>query len=349
MKSLKTNIKEDYKISQNKKNNKAFIIITIILLIIFSALGGIEFLNIEVYYQKKVHLVFSYILIELMIIYYISIFIHEVGHLTILKLCGYNLKIFAVGPIILINDNGKFKLRLKITSLVTGGLTMIDMNRAITCEEDYKAFIKDCKKILFGGTLFNIIFVLISLILMLFRATIDIGFLIFVLNILTIIGCMLPFNDISRMIDLKKNPKDISLYFVEDLTINYLINDFCKQKISNYIEEMLLKKQYNLSVLSAMIPLIEYNFIHNEEQPEEINKFLNWFTKNYESVKLTKNIFIRLTVNKLMYKIRLCNLVSEELVKEKNINKVNKHPLHKIYMEFENYVKKQIILERDSN
>ncbi len=156
------------------------------------------------------------------------------------------------------------------------------------------------------------------------------------------------FVDISRMIELNKNFNNIALYFVENLTISYRMNDFCKQKISNYIEETLIKKQYNLSILTTMIPLIEYNFINNEDQPEEINKFINWFINSYENIKLTENIVIRLTANKLMDKIRVCNLVSEEFINEKNIkiNKVNKHPLHKIYMQFESYAKKQVVLEK---
>lgn len=41
------------------------------------------------------------------LIYYISIFIHELGHYTMSRLMGIRVKLFVIGPIKYINDEKK--------------------------------------------------------------------------------------------------------------------------------------------------------------------------------------------------------------------------------------------------
>ena len=254
-----------------------------------------------------------------------------------------------MGALILINDKNNIKLRFKITNLITSGLVMIDINNAIKSDYDLFNFTKDFKKISLGGIFFNIILIFIGVCMMVFKVTIDIGFIMIIINIATIAACFLPKGYIFRVIELNKEPNKISTYFIEELVINNEINEYCKNSIYSYVESMLISRKYNVYLLNSLVKILEYIIINNESIPGEINRFVNWFIFNYNKIKNTKNFYIRIAADKLIYLIINYNLIDKNLLEKLNIEeykkKIIKHPLNKVYNEFESYRNNKLILK----
>lgn len=339
--------KDTYKMVEGKKIGWIFNIMIVTLFIIVCGLGSFEILNIQIYYQHKVNLIFSHIVLEIIIILYSSIFVHELGHFIILRKYGYNLKFFCIGPFFIIKDKENLKFKVKITSFLSGGATGIDIESSIKDEKDFVRFKKDFKRFLIGGCVLNGVFVMIGILLMSNNITIDIGFIVIFINVLSIIGCIFPLGDIEKIITLNKNPEHIFLFMQNDLLVNYEFDDFYVEKIVGFVNEILLKRQYNYEVLTCVISLIEYNIIHNRAQPEEFNKFFCWIICNHETFKSKHNLLIRHKINMIITKIIDFKLVPEELIKKENIKSVRKikEPIHNLYNEFEGYRRNKGILE----
>ncbi|MDF2885448.1 MAG: peptidase family [Clostridiaceae bacterium] len=330
--------KDTYKIVEGKNFGWIINIITFILFISVCGFGSFEIFNIQIYYQRKANLIFSHIVLEIIIILYISIFVHELGHLIISRKYGYNLKFFCVGPFFIIKDKEKLKFKIKITSFLLGGAAGIDIQSSIEDEKDFIRLKKDFKKFLIGGCIFNGLFAMLGILLMFNNVTIDIGFIIVFINILSITGCIFPLGDIEKMdiekmISLNKNTEHIFLFMQNDLLINYEVNDFYREKIVDFVNKMLSEGRYNYDVLTCMLSLIEYNIIHDKLQPQEFDSFLYWLTYNHETLEFQHKFLIRHKINNIITKII-----------EKFIRRI-KEPLNNLYMELEGYRKNKNILE----
>ncbi|AJA47391.1 peptidase family M50 [Clostridium pasteurianum DSM 525 = ATCC 6013] len=337
----------EYTLIEDKKVKRIFNIMIFILFVSICAFGSFELLKIQIYNQHKDDLNFLHIVLKIIIILYMSIFIHELGHLVIARIYKYDLKFFCAGPFFILKDKGKLKFKIKITAFLFGGATGIDLQASVKSEEDFIKLKKEFKSFLLGGCIFNGLFAIIGTFLMLNNTTIDVGFIIVLINILSIIGCIFPLGDIEKIIILNKNSEHIFLFMQNDLSINYAVNDFYREKIVDFVNIRLMAGQYNYDVLTCMLSLIEYNIVHHKPQPEEFNRFLYWLIHNHETLKSQHKFLIRHKINSIITRIIDFRLLPEDLIEGKKVKVMRtiKEARNSAYIEFEEYRKNKNILE----
>lgn len=91
-------------------------------------------------------------LILLEILFYFSIFLHELGHCLVLKRAGYQIKAFVVGPFVLINNDGHKRLRIRFSGvLMKGGFVLPAISNKIVDEKSCEKYISDYINFLYGG------------------------------------------------------------------------------------------------------------------------------------------------------------------------------------------------------
>lgn len=339
----------EYILIEDKKVKRISNIMIFILFFIICAFGSFELLNIQIYNQHKDDLNFLHIVLKIIIILYISILIHELGHLVIARICKYDLKFFCAGPFFILKDKGKLKFKIKITTFLFGGATGIDLQASVKSEEDFIKLKKEFKSFLLGGCIFNGLFAIIGIFLMLNSTTIDVGFIIVLINILSIIGCIFPLGDIEKIIILNKNSEHIFLFMQNDLLINSEVNDFYRKKIVDFVNKKLIAGQYNYDVLTCMLSLIEYNIVHNKPQSEEFNSFLYWLIRNHETIKSQHKFLIRHKINSIITRIIDSRLLPEDLIEGKKVKVTRriKEAQNSVYIEFEEYRKNKSFLESE--
>lgn len=142
---------------------------------------------------------------------------------------------------------------------------------------------------------------------------------------------------------LNENPKNMIPYFAENLRLEYPINEYCMQIAIDYIDEALKQRKIDVLTLNLIDAFLEYNYIENKNFTEETLRFLHWFVNNFDELILTKSIAIRVAAINLINRIDNYKTITEKAKKISNIKKykMKKHPLHKIYIEFDSYAKKQ--------
>ena len=338
---------DKYKMNEICKNKMNFLII--VFLIVF--LIGSSFVYIKFLFEyKKLNVSFFMIVVEIIIIQYISIYFHELGHIVVSNFFKYRLKLLVMGPLMVMNEEGNLRWKFKITFFLGGGITIIDTNGKISCESDYMKFYNDFKKIMLGGVFFNLIFTIICILGSLIFSTMDIALLVFIINVFMIFSCMLSSGDIYKVMDLDKNFNNLALYLVEEFRISHIMNNFCKQKIYDYVEKFLINREYNSLILSIISIILECNCINGEYETVEIRNFIQWFIYNFENIKF-QNIEIANSANNLMKKVILRNYIVNDYITNKNIElmKVRNTIMHKVYMEFKSYRENQILMEKIYN
>ena len=339
---MKTN-KEIYSIQDQIKYKKRYKTIILLLTILISYVGGYYYLMIKVNVQHKTGLNFYKICLEVLFIYYISVFFHEIGHLTVLKLRGYDFRIFVVGILVIIKDRGCTKVKIIVSKLILGGVVIPNTNSIIIDEESYNKFIYDNKLILSGGIIFNLIMIIVGIGLFNFNLTIDRGFLLIIINTGVIISSFLPNNDISRIREINIEPNLTLRFLAEDLVINKHVNNFYMKKIICYINETLMNGNYNYLILDFIIPIIEYDLINQISLPKELVKFINWIVQNNK--KISKKVIMKIRIIKIINKLNTYKLITCTDIKEKYIEATMQHPFHKIYLNIDSYNDKQELLK----
>jgi hypothetical protein len=267
----------------------------------------------------------------------------------------YHIKLVLVGPIVLIIENDRIKVKVMNTKiLLTGGLAMIDINKSIKNEEDYNMFLKHINNILGGGVFCTILLIIIGVFIKLLNVNSFLGTILIFINLASLIGCVLPFGnsygDILLIEQLKKDPNKILLMLCENLRVEYSINHYCLKKIEQYIDSILANREFNTEILTILIPIMEHKIVNGEKLSTEVMEFLCWINSNYNYIASMGRVGLRITSHNLMEKVFQYGFISEK-IPVKNMDKYNgrQHPFHKLYLEFEGYYKKQTILMRYSN
>lgn len=315
------------------KNDKFKKILFLIPIITIMAVGFYEMMSLKVQEAHISTLAFHSIMIDIIIFYYIVIIAHELGHITVGKLCGYTVRVVIFGPFVLIKNKERYKLKIKITPILLSGLTILNLNDYIRCEDDYKKFIKNFKFITLGGVIFNFIFCIIGLIMLKF--TKYIGSSIIIMNFINIVGCCYSNGDIEILSKLKRKTKDYRVYLLEEVKINSERNTFLEKVVTEYIDKELMSKRYDVDVLSAISIIVEYSQINKEKISKEIEDFLKWFINNKKGKHISKGYLIRLKEYNLLSILYKYKIINDEYLEENNIkiNKKYRYPLYEIYKE----------------
>ncbi|MBK1810157.1 hypothetical protein JHL18_05785 [Clostridium sp. YIM B02505] len=338
----------EYTIKHSKmKHTKSTILIALIMIVV-SFYCGLELISLKTAYGRYLRFTdLCEIIINFFIIYYFSVFLHEMGHLIVYKIYRYPIKLFVVGPFVCAREEVSFKIKFKITPLVLGGSVMIDLNNVLTEKLEYNTFIKSIKRMLLGGVLVTGILVITGIGLIFSQSFRETGIILVLLNVSSVLSSMIKFGnsagDLILIKYLNKNPQNMIPYFAENLRLEYPINKYCMQIIIDYIDQALKQREINSLTLNLIDAFLEYNQIENKNFTEETLRFLNWLVNSFDELILTKSIAIRVAAINLINRIDDFKTVKENTKKITSINsyKVKKHPLYKIYIEFDSYAKKQ--------
>lgn len=338
----------EYTIKYSKMKYKKFTILIALIMIVVSFCCGLELISLKTTYGRDLRFIdLCEIIINFFIVYYFSIFLHEVGHLLVYKIYRYPIKLFVAGPFVCIREKLFLKIKFKITPLVLGGSVMLDLNNVLTEKLQYNTFIKHIKKMLLGGVLITGMLVVAGIGLIFSESFREIGIIMVLFNVSSLLSSMIKVGnsagDLILIKYLNENPRNMIPYLAENLRLEYPINKYCKQIIIDYIDEALKQREIDVLTLNLIDAFLEYNYIENRNFTEETLRFLNWFVNNFDELILTKSIAIRVVTINLINRISRYRTITEKNKEITNINKykIKKHPLHKIYIEFDSYVQKQ--------
>jgi Peptidase family M50. len=243
------------------------------------------------------------------ILYYFSIFIHEAGHYIVLKALRYKLKLFVIGPIIYIKNNKSYKLKRNRSGLLLfGGCVMPEINDIICDELSLNKCVKQYIKLLYGGIWGTIALIVSSSIFILINKYTVINLIILIINWAILINSFsndnLVFGDYCLIELLKSRPYYLVAFFQNNLATEYPLNSFVKTKMDNFLERILLKREYNELILSLIDKILDDYIIEQKMLTEELERFKNWVFDNYGQFnKVNKSLII--SIIKSSYKFLL--------------------------------------------
>lgn len=280
-----------------KKNVITDIIIGTILMI-FSFYSGIKAINITIEIQNKLLGSAFFTIIEIVIIYYASIMLHEIGHTFLLKFYKYDFRNITVGPIVIDNDE-KYKFKISKSRFFVTGFTITKISSFLKNEDDYLFLKRNFKIILLGGTCINVILIFIGIMLFNINSLMHIGYILIFINIAMIITSMFSNGDIKDFISMRKNPDRVSLYLLKEFEFEDEINNIVKVQVIRYINSMLLRRHYSLELIVAINIILNNKRKIKDENLIEIYKFLEWFKIEYRDIT-KKDVLLRVSSKKLM-------------------------------------------------
>lgn len=285
-------------------------------------------------------------LFKCLLVYVLSVFLHEIGHLVMAKRFGYPFWIFKAGSIWAFNNSFR-NINWKPSRFLSGGFVMLNFNEVITSKNKLDQFMKkDFKYISFGGMIFNILLVTIGILFMFDPRTIDFGYLLICYNIMILVAQLLNPSDLTKFWFIHKNPEKAAVVFTEELSINRKVNRFLEKLFHSFIDESLSKKMVDQYLLAIIQRVIEYNLIHHQENSKEIERFISWFNDHFDNI-ITLGMGIRISAERLMHMLIEYNMVDPKDIKSshKIPHIFHKHPFHADYLQFFSYRRKMVELE----
>ncbi len=329
-----------YELNQSSVYSPWTNLIAIIILLASMIIGAAGYFLLLNKVFGKITFSFGSFLVECLLIYLLSVFLHEMGHLFMAKRYGYPFRIFKAGGIIAFNNSFR-KITVKPSQFLTSGFVMLNYNEVITSRKNLSQFIKnDFKYIALGGMFVNFSLVIIGILLMLHTKTIEFGYLLFCYNIMILIAQLLQPSDLTRYWFIKKNPGKAAVVFTEELSTNWKVNPFLEELFDSYIEESLSTNKYDQHLLAIIQRIIESNLIHHQENSKEIDRFIIWFGDHFEQI-ITMGLGIRVSAERFMHVLKEYNMVdSKDINWRKPSPIITKHAFHSYYLNIFDYRKK---------
>lgn len=295
---------------KNINKGKGFIIIGLMFGLILGVLVTAIAINFMDIYFKREGIVIEIIKVLIVFIlvfssFYIQIIIHESGHLVFGLLSGYTFVSFRIGSATLIRNEGKWEVK-KFNIPGTGGQCLL-----MPPEAD----IENVPFVLYnlGGVIFNLIFGVIPVLIVIFIETIAPwlkGFLL-VLGFVGIISALLngiPLkatgvaNDGSNIISMVKD-KDARRAFYSQLRFNGLLSQGIRPREMN-INDFKFQSGDVSSPLNTALILMEYNYYLDKMEFEKgrellrsLNPHLNNILGIYRFEINCEKVFLELVLN----------------------------------------------------
>lgn len=264
----------------------------IIMIILFAIVGFFSGAKLSVF-QIPIILRLCLVVIFTSISMIFNIIIHEIGHIVLGVISGYEFKELKVLSFtILKDDNGKLKIKkdTKLKGTAYGGQAVLNINS--------KNFHKNSMiKMFLGGGLFNLIFSIITLILIfiinnpytniLFALNSVVGIMLFILN-LVIYKSKYMLNDGYWIYSLVKDNEAVDLLLLE-----YLIKEGVEP---NKLDDKYLNTNKEKASKYCSVALEYYRYlkaIHNldmESGKEKIKTIIE-FDSEYDITPLTGTMF----------------------------------------------------------
>lgn len=331
----------EYTCKKDKNNIK------IVLTIVLQFIGAYIMINSIYSSMDKIDIYQPIILIiQIILIYYLSILLHETGHFIMYKLYNYNIKIIIIGPIIISFDR-QIKIKCKINPLIMAGLVQPSINENIVDEKSLNEFTDNLIKILYGGIIVSILLLIVSIILITDKNLSQIGKIMFMINLYSVVGCFLNcghFTGDFKLIQIiKNNYKDILKEFSNNFRIEFPVSEELRELMKEYCVNCLKEKKYDYKLLNNIIIVLQYNIIFNEDIDDEIMKFIIWFENSLIDI-LQKSSLIEKHINMNFYNnIKIMGLASTDITDFK----YNKSEVYDVifYESFEGYREMKLILD----
>jgi hypothetical protein len=329
-----------YELNKSSKYSPWMNLVVIIILLAIMIIGAAGYFLLLNKVFGKVTFSFGSFLVECLLIYLLSIFLHEMGHLFMAKRYGYPFRIFKAGGILAFNNSFR-KINIKPSQFLTSGFVMLNYNEVITSRHHLSKFIKnDFKYIALGGMFVNFSLVIIGILFMLHTKTIEFGYLLLCYNIMILIAQLVHPSDLTRYWFIHKNPRKAAVVFTEELSINWKVNPFLEGLFDSYIEELLSTKTFDQHLLAIIQRIIESNLIHHQENSKEIDRFIIWFRDHFDQI-ITMGLGIRVSAERLMNVLKEYNMVdSKDISRRKPSPVITKHAFHTYYLNIFDYRRK---------
>ncbi|MEC1522113.1 site-2 protease family protein [Neobacillus niacini] len=334
-----------YELNKTSYYSPWMYIVTMIILLTFLVVGSIGYFLLLNKVFGEVTFSLGTFLVTSLIVYLVSVFLHEMGHLLMAKRYGYPFRIFKAGGILAFHNSFR-NISVKPSQFLTGGFVLLNYNEAITSNNKLSQFVKnDFRYIALGGMVSNGLLVIIGYLCLFHTKTFEFGFLLICFNMMILIAQFLHPSDLTRYWFIHKNPKFAAIVFTEELSINRKVNGFLEGLFQSYIEESLSNRMFDQHTFAVIQRMIEYNLIHDKESSRELNQFIRWFRENFNQI-LPLGFGIRISAQRLMNMLIEYNLIDPKDISMRNISPViHKHPFHSYYSHFSSYKQKIVELE----
>jgi hypothetical protein len=281
--------------------------INLIVFFIMVIISALFFSLIEVDLSKNENLYnnIKYILLVSIIIFYISFFLHEIGHPSIFRIYGYKLLCFKVGPISVINNNGSVEMKIDKKNIFSGA-TIPRLKDKFDKIYDINNFSREIKKSLSGGIIVNLILIIISFIVSLNITNNKTQMYMHIIQFVNLYAILCSaykkydlYGDLIAMKLIFQDKGFAVNYFTNSIKIEKGTNKILVREMEKYICRKLESGHYNTLICNDINVLLEEYILNDYKIPNEINKFNEWLLNNLE--KLEFNIH---------YKVVCINLIS---------------------------------------
>lgn len=287
-------------------------------------------------YEKDFRLAIGMFVILFLVTYSISCICHEIGHVLGAIKKGYTIRIFKCGILLIIKNNNDIKIKLKVTKSLFGGFVVINLSDKIKNDKDYENLYKDNGFISLCGIYSNILIIVIALIKNTIYKYDIVSSTFIIVNVVTIIAACSKNQDLWRAFSLDNREDLVNGILVEELLFQEENNQYIYMKVSEYINNYLIKKKYSINILCKLTYLIQYSAIFNVSLSNEIKNFLYWI--NEQNSKENKNIGIveKVIITRLIQEMQDLNILKNNTRPNRgNMNSI--HPNHKTYIEVNSY------------
>lgn len=249
---------------------------------------------------------------EIIIIFSLAIFIHEMGHLTAFLIKGYSIKFLIIGPLLFkVEDN--IRIKLKITPAIIGG-TVYPGGKYIDDDAKFNDAVTDMKFILVSGPLFSLVICLIALIVLFYKGVNISFYLLFLTNIMVIYMSFTENfhaqGDIKVLSKLRKERESITPYIFNYTVFNGNANMYILNKMIDYIEKLIIKDGQDIIVTTHMNTLIDWLLIEKISIPRKIEEYIMFYIENPEKLNMANYIYkknICILIHKLIYSEAILN------------------------------------------
>ncbi|MCZ0702785.1 hypothetical protein J2T56_003070 [Natronobacillus azotifigens] len=254
------------------------------------------------------------IILSLIACYYITIFIHELGHIIGFKVYGYQIILAAVGPIIYTNYKKKI-IKFKISNFLIGGGIVPKISK-IENEYELKKFIRSYQLSLVLGPIMNLI--LVFLCILLFKAEIINEYPLFLIitSLLLFIYSFVKAMGVEGDIYIywkHKADNNLALYGIFEFS---LLNDTCNTFLENKIKKIISinsMDDLNYKTITLIGEYIDYCTVNSKKAPIQIDVIIETWIKKYNPLINDKFKFNR------EHMIILCKLMKNKIVTNSDI------------------------------
>jgi hypothetical protein len=275
---------------------------------------------------------------NIIVVYFISVLTHELGHFTAGKLLKYELSVFFVSPILYVN-NGYVKPYVRVLSpkFITG-MVLFNFSQ-VSSVTGYIKLRNDIKCISVMGCVFNFSGTVIALIIAQSTAAYTFPIIFALLNLIHIATSCLPGQDIDKIFDSIEYPEKITGFLINEIILNRKVSVFLYHKISENMV-VILQNDINRNTLFWVEQIVKYEYVNNVNDGLTIN-YLSLLEDmmNREDIDSRVSEMIERTCRRISRYSNNNYTHNSNDDKELQINFIDS-----IYYNFPSYVKKMEIL-----